>query len=114
MTESSAKYMCTSYCPCPLETDFNQWNEAHLNMFGRTNGPSVAPFFFKGMVRATNYNMASFETFHQCYDMLQRRIDFTNYNKIHDGVLSLIESLENEYDCNGVCRKGLFHFFKPV
>jgi len=46
--------------------------------------------------------------------MLSRRIDFPGYSKIHDGVLSLIEDLESEYDCNGVCMKGLFHFLKPV
>lgn len=106
--------MCTDSCPCPIDLNFSMWEEAALNKFGRTKFTNQSGTTYAPMVFAPDFNTASFNNFHQCYDMLSKRPGFHESNLIHQGVIDLIESLESEYDCNGVCETGIFFFFKPM
>lgn len=53
-------------------------------------------------------------TFWECYERLSLMGGITGENKIPDNYRSLIEDIENEFTCNGICKPGLFFFFRPV
>ncbi len=105
--------MCSPYCPCPIDLDFEMWDEGLLNLWGRTKEEN-ATNGYTPMVYAPDWSVASFNNYGQCYDMIEKRPDFLFREKIDSGILDFMKSIESEFDCNGVCYTGLFYFFKPI
>jgi hypothetical protein len=122
MAEVPAKYMCTSNsCPCPADTDFNLWaaNETQVRMWKRTTASQ--PFVANGQYHTPLFKVSAgstvttYDNFWSCYEALSSSGNITNeYYKIDDRVKNVIESLEDEFTCNGVCDPGIFFFFRKI
>jgi hypothetical protein len=53
------------------------------------------------------------ETYWSCYERV-KKTQGDKVQTISDGMKSLLESVESEFSCNGICDAGLFYFFKNV
>ncbi len=54
-------------------------------------------------------------TFWDCYERVKDIGGLvTDEYEISENYRSLIEAIEEEFTCNGICKPGLFFFFRPV
>lgn len=109
-----SSYMCTSsYCPCPSDLDFTQWDDEDDNNFwGRTLSPisnSYTPIY-AGIPGET-----TFSTLVDCYETRKDDSTYDTFtNSVKQGQISFFSFLEDSLDCSGICTPGLFWFTKDV
>ena len=98
--ESTEKYMCTDYCPCG-EIPFEKW-DAQTQASFKTN-------------KRYNFEGDQYTTFIDCYNDKKAGWEANDDLKpINESVLAIVKTLEDTYNCSGLCEKPTFWTHKPV
>ncbi|CDW85397.1 tetraspanin family protein [Stylonychia lemnae] len=110
MTTYTAKYYCTSDCPCPLGTYFtDKYNETLMNQYNRT---FTSKPIYQPLLQSSAANVKY--TFWDCYTSIKDLSKYSNVEKISDGLESLFRTLESDFSCNGICKAGPFMYFRNI
>lgn len=122
MRNLTADYMCSPICPCPLGSDFSKWTEDQLNDNNRTkaavarqiNGTWVYPLYTGPNI----YTNTTYNNFWDCYQSVKELTwnddKYEKVQNITEGMETLIRSMEDEFNCNGICTPGAFYFFRNL
>eukprot|EP00347_Sterkiella_histriomuscorum_P017389 403349568 len=120
MRNTTADYYCRSdYCLCPSDTDFSRWNEKQLNLNYRTLKTTYVNVTdgktYVQLQRAASTAVPSYDTFWKCYEYLKGfSASSSSVKSIDSNLKDLIETLESDFNCNGICSPGNFYFFRKV
>ena len=107
----SAKSFCTTQCPCYSGSyNSSQWAEDTLKKYNRTK---LANYTLNGvsyvsLVTSTN-SSASYKNFRDCYNNVLAKQDSSTYS-ISSFTDDFIKNIEDIFDCNGICKTGLFYY----
>lgn len=119
MRNTTATYMCTDTCLCPSDTDFGKWSETLLNQNNRTK--SNVPVIVSGKTYEPMKKAASsgtqptvYNSFWDCYSRVKDYPNFDEYYEVSEGMKELLETMESEFNCQGICKIGAFFYFKKV
>jgi hypothetical protein len=119
MRKFTAEAMCTSKCPCPnpatvtaysLWTD--NWTEELLNNNNRTK-------LYASGYTSLNYTTSGYyERFYECFahlkDINYESVNGYDISEFSDNLITVIENLETEFACSGICDTGAFFYFKKL
>ena len=93
MRNTTATYMCTDACLCPMDTDFAKWSEPLLNDNNRTKA-SVAIVVngttYQVMKKAANTSQTTYATFWDCYSKAKNLPTWDSTADISDGLKDLL------------------------
>ena len=116
MTQTTANFMCTTACPCVATLNKSLWtNETEMRKFGRTLAATDTLTIEKRYKAFVLGGARVYDDFWSCYEYLQSTNQTQGtYYEINESYKGLFEDLEDEFNCNGVCRPGIFYLFKDV
>lgn len=111
--QKSQQLMCTrEYCPC-MPVDYKNWAPAEQALLlGTANKDFKLKSYNKGERRFEFVEDGFIETFGQCYEIIKKRKpELCNFSP---NLKKTLETLEGNLNCQGICKRTLFWFFRPI
>jgi len=106
--------MCSKgVCPC-AEVDVKKWAPYEKALLlGSVPSKIIKPKAYIPKKRRYFYFKKDgfVETFGQCHDIYKERFPAA---KVDEDLIKVMQVVENQLNCQGICKQALFWFFRPI